>query len=185
MLDDNAVAIFALSANTGLSNTFTAATNKATVPASYTFVTTHDHFVKIFSGQCDRVNSFIYDKLEHLERSDDDRNEDIVEDIAFVIDLVGEPASCTAAMEARLLKGEPFMFERLLLAIATARHKETEADRLRVLRQYTDDKDYRIRRAAVRALGRMNTEAAKSALNEIRGREEGKELGHFAGALLR
>jgi len=105
--------------------------------------------------------------------------------IANVIDLLGEPAACTAVLEARLLKNEPFLFERLLLALATAQQKETETGRVRTLFQYANDGDYRVKRAAVRALGRMNTGAAKKALAEISRRNERTEMGQFAAALLR
>ena len=108
-----------------------------------------------------------------------------MEAIAKVIDLVGEPAAGMAArMESSLLKDEPFRFERLLLAIATARHSETEAYRLGLLRKYANDPLPRIRRAAVRALSRMSTEGAKETLKEISGRKEG-QISSFASALLR
>jgi hypothetical protein len=161
------------------SNTFS-----VTSPA-YTFVGPWFHLERIVSAQCNRVNKLIYSQLEQLDRSDDDRNEDIVDKIASIIDLVGEPASCTAAIEAKLLEDDPFTFERLLLAIATAHHKETEADRLKLLREYAAASDHRIKWAAVRALGRMNTEDARNTLQEISAKHGSTELSYLATALLR
>jgi hypothetical protein len=66
-----------------------------------------------------------------------------------------------------------FVFERLLLAIASSNHKETEAYRLALLRTYADQSDPNTKRAAVRALGRMRTQGAKDALREI-GRYSGR-----------
>jgi hypothetical protein len=189
LLDDSAFAPVNLNSSnlnsSAATGTFIKAGNRALTPPSYTFVTTTDQYMKIFSAQCDRVSAFIHEKLEQLDRSDDDQNEEIVDSIANVIDLVGEPASCTAEMEARLLEDESFIFERLLLAIATAHYKETEAYRLRVLRQYAGNANYLVRRAAVRALGRMDTEGAKRALREISGQKDGGEISHFAAALLK
>src|SRR5215467_1125830 len=72
----------------------------ANVPLTYAFTSTLDQYSRIFSGQCDRVGAFIYNKLLQLNPSDEDENEAIVDSIADVIDLVGEPASGTAVMEA-------------------------------------------------------------------------------------
>src|SRR5262249_43785171 len=141
--------------------------NRAVTPPSYTFTTSANQYTKIFSAQCDRVSNFIFGQLEQLDRSDEDQNETVAEGIANIISLVGEPAAYTALFEAGLLKNDPTALEPLLLAIAVARHKETEADRVRVLRRLADDANYRVRRAAVRALGRMTAEVARSALREI------------------
>lgn len=153
--------------------------------ASYTFTSTIDQYKRIFSAQCVRVGKFVDQKLEQLDLDDDDKNEDVVDSIAQVIDLVGEPAFGTMLMEARILRGQGFTFERLLLAIASSHHKETEGARLKLLQQYAADFDYRVRRAAVRALGRMDTEGAKKTLTEISSDNAGSEMGRFAGALLR
>lgn len=163
----------------------TAAYNKEAPPASYTFITTFDIYQEIFSKQCARVGMFIYDSLEKLDRSDDDNNEEIIEHIANVIDIVGEPAVYTAALEANFLYNNNFAFERLLLAIATSSHKETEAYRLELLRGYADNPDYRTRLAAVRALARMKTDGAKSELQKISSRTERGEIPQMAAALLR
>lgn len=76
------------------------AVNFGAVPSSYTLSSVVNMYQKIFSDRCARVSAFIYDNLEQLDRSDDNYNEKIIERIAEAIDLVGEPASCTAALDA-------------------------------------------------------------------------------------
>jgi HEAT repeat protein len=152
---------------------------------SYTFTGTYDEYSRIFSSQCNRVGTFIYNQLGQLDRTDEDQNEAIVDSIADVIALVGEPASGTAVLEAGVLKDDWFLFEHLLLGIANADHKDTEAYRLQFLLQYVDDPDYRLKRAAIRALGRMKTEEAKKTLREISTISGGGELAMLATALLR
>ena len=159
--------------------------NRALTPPSYTFVTSVDQYETILSAQCDRVSNYIFGQLEQIDRSDDDQNEAIIGELSNVIGLVGEPAAYTALFEARLLKNDPTILEPLLLALATARHKETEADRVQALYQFANDPNYRVKRAAIRALGRMDAEVAKDALREISRRNKGGELGHYAAALLR
>jgi hypothetical protein len=61
-----------------------------------------------------RVNNYIFGQLERVDRSDQDQNEVVADKIADVINLVGEPAACTALFEAKLLKNEPTVLERLL-----------------------------------------------------------------------
>lgn len=185
LYDGSAIASVVLNSSTA-NAALTKVDNKPVAPASYTFVTTLDLYEKIFSGQCDRVSNYIFGQLERLDRgSDEDQNEVIIERIADVIDLVGEPAACTTVLEARLLKQDPPMLEPLLLAIGSAQHKETEAGRVQILSQFASDSDYRVKRAAVRALGRMNTEAARRALVEISRHHERTEIGRFAAAMLR
>jgi hypothetical protein len=161
------------------------ANNCPLVPASYTFISTQDRYMNIFSAQCDRVGAFIYNKIDQLDRSDDDYNEVIVDSIADVIDLVGEPAYYTASLEAKILQEDAFAFERLLLAIASARHKETEDNRLQLLQQYAENSDPRVRRAAVRALSRMKSEGARKALQQIAAGADQGELTRLATAFLR
>jgi HEAT repeat protein len=182
--DTSAVASVNVSSSTA-NAALTKADNQAMAPASYTFLTTADVYTRIFSAQCDRVSNYIFGQLEQLDRSDDDQNEGVIDNIARVIGLVGEPAAYTAILEARFLKNEPFAFEQLLLALATARQKETEPDLVRTLFGYAEDGDYKVKRAAVRALGRMNTNAAKRALAEISLHNRGAEIGQYAAALLR
>jgi hypothetical protein len=185
LIDDSAfVSINASSSSTAFA-TVTNAYNRAISSPSYTFVTSFDQYAKIFSAQCDRVSNFIFGQLEQIDRSDDDQNEAIVDGIANVIGLVGEPAAYTALLEANILKRDPTILEPLLLGIATARHKDTEAARVQELQRYAGDSNHRVRRAAVRALGRMGTETAKNALKEIRDRNQGAEIGRLAAALLR
>jgi hypothetical protein len=167
------------------SNVVNKAHNRAIAPTSYTFVSTFDQYQKIFSGQCDRVHTYIHGQLDNLDQSDDDQNEEVVDSIARVLDLVGEPASCTAMLEAGLLKDNPSVFEPLLLAIGTSRHRDTEFLRAEMLRRYTQDSDYRVRRAAVRALGRMKSSTAKRALEDISKRTEMGEVALLAAALVR
>jgi len=160
------------------------AVNFGAVPSSYTLSTVVNTYQKIFSDQCARVSSFIYNNLEQLDRSDDDYNEKIIERIADAIDLVGEPASCTAAMDASLLREDHFVFASLLLAIASSRHRETEGYRLKVLRNYAESEDPRTRRAAIRALGRMHSDDAKGALREISTQTGRSEISQLAAAYL-
>jgi HEAT repeat protein len=168
------------------SSTTTALINRGPTPStSYTFVSSLDQCTKIFSAQCDRVSNFIFNQLEQIDRSDDDRSEAIAGDIANVIGLVGEPAACTAFLEANLLRSDPTVLEPLLIAIATAQHKETETARVKLLQHFAGDANYRVRRAAVRALGRMGSDTARNALREISTRNEGAEIGRLAAALLR
>jgi hypothetical protein len=162
------------------------AVNFGVAPSSYTLSAVVNMYQKIFSDQCARVSSFIYDNLEQLDRSDDDYNEKIIERIAEAIDLVGEPASYTATIDANILREDHFVFSRLLLAIASSRHRETEAYRLEVLRGYAQNEDVRTRHAAIRALGRMRSDAAKNALREI-SKQAGqkREVAQFAAAFAR
>ena len=175
---------FTSTAVTAFSANGTAA-NRGLTPSSYTFFSTEDMYQKIFSEQCARVSAFIYGYLEQLDRSDDDYNEKIIERISEAIDLVGEPASGTAVLEAQLLREDRFVFDRLLLAIASARHKETEPYRLNMLRGYAQSENPRTRRAAVRALGRMDSEGAKSVLREISRTKDRSEVSQMASAFLR
>src|SRR5438067_1056820 len=89
LFDNSAFASVNLNSSTA-TGTYSKADNRAPAPPSYTFVTTSQQYMKIFSAQCDRVSNYIYGQLEHLDRSDDDQNEEIVDSIANVIDLVGE-----------------------------------------------------------------------------------------------
>jgi hypothetical protein len=163
----------------------TKADNRTLAPPSYTFVSSStDQYTKIFSAQCDRVNNYIFGQLERVDRSDQDQNEVVADGIAGVIDLVGEPAACTALFEAHLLTEEPTILEPLLLAIGSASHKETEAARIAGLRHFANASNYRIKRAAIRALGRMKAPAARQALREISKNSQG-EIASFAAALLR
>jgi len=171
----------ASTANYAVTNAY----NWAVAPPSFTFMTTLDQYTKIFSGQCNRMHSYIYGQLESIDRSDDDQNETIIDNIADIIDLVGEPASFTAMFEAGFLKDDPSALEPLLLAIGTARQKETEDYRAETLRRFAQDSDYRVRRAAVRALGRMKSQAAKRALHDISNRPEAGEIAGLAAAMLR
>jgi hypothetical protein len=151
---------------------------------AYTFATSYNQALRILGAQCNRVHNYIHGQLENVDRSDDDQNEMIVDKIARVIDLVGEPASCTAVFEAELLKNNPNVFEPLVLAIGTARNKESEADRVQALRRYANDSNNRVKRAAVRALGRMDAPAARVALNDINRNGTG-EVAQLAAAMLR
>jgi hypothetical protein len=184
IFDDSAFASVTLTSNTA-NTAVTRADNRALAAPSYTFVSYADQYTTIFAAQCDRVSNYIFGQLERVDRSDQGQNETIVDAIADVIGLVGEPAAYTALFEARLLKDEPTVLEPLLLAVGSAHHKESEADRVQALNHYADDPNYRVKRAAVRALSRMNTESARNALREISDRNQGKEIGHFATALLR
>jgi hypothetical protein len=142
-------------------------------------------YKQILSNQCVRASAYICDSLERLDRSDDDYNEGIIERIASAIDLVGEPAYCSAFAEATLLREDRFVFERLLLAVASSRHKETEPYRLEMLRRYAESPDARTRYSAVRALGRMDSAAAKSLLREIASKADHSEVTQMAAAQLR
>jgi hypothetical protein len=174
--------------NVNSSTAYTAMTNtnnRALASPSYTFSTSSDQYANILAAQCDRVSNFIFGQLEQLDRSDEDQNDTIVDGISNVIGLVGEPAAYVAVLEAKLLRSDPTVLEPLLLAIATARHKETEAGRVQVLQNYASDTNYRVRRAAIRALGRMDSEAARNALKNISSRNQDGELGRLAAAMLR
>ncbi|HZP76600.1 MAG TPA: HEAT repeat domain-containing protein [Pseudolabrys sp.] len=163
----------------------TQSANQAVASPAYTFSTTVDQYKRIFSAQCDRVSNYIFGQLEYVSRSDDEQNESISEGIANVISLVGEPAAYTAFVEAKMLKDNPGMLGPLFIGIATADHKETEQDRVEALRRYAGDENYRVRRAAIRALGRMEAPAAQQALKDISRQNQGAELGQYAAALLR
>jgi hypothetical protein len=183
LLDGSAFAPINLNSSPA-TGTFIKAGNRALTPSSYTFVTTTDQYMKIFSAQCDRVSTFISGELEQLDRSDDNYNEEVVDKIAFVINLVGEPAYMTASLEAKLLQEDRLRFGKLLLAIGSSTHKETEALRAEFLGKYATSGDPRIRNAALRALGRMKTDRAKSFLESARKSEAG-ESAYLAAALLR
>jgi hypothetical protein len=176
---------FALVPVNNITGAVITAYNRALPSRSYTFTSTLDSYEKIFSGQCERVGAFINNKLEQLSRSNEDENEAIVDSIADVIDLVGEPAFGTALMEARVLKDDWFLLEHLLLGIASAHHKETEPYRIQLLRYYANSHDYRLKRAAIRALGRMKSELAKSVLRQISTEDADREAKNLAAALLR
>lgn len=184
LVDDGTFASVPVNSSTA-SSVINKAYNRAVAPPSYTFVSSFDQYQKIFSGQCDRVHSYIHGQLDNLDRSDDDQNEEVVDSIARVIDLVGEPASCTAMLEASILKDNPSAFEPLLLAIGSSRHRDTELLRAEMLRRFVQDSDYRVRKAAVRALGRMKSSTAKRALEEVSKRKEMGEVALLAAALLR
>lgn len=184
IVDDVAFLSVDLSSNT-TSFAVTKVDNRALATPSYTFASSNDQYTKIFSAQCDRVSNFIFGQLQQLDRSDEDQNETVVDGIANVISLMGEPAAYTALFEANFLKSDPTVLEPLLFAIATAHHDETEADRVEMLKRYAGDVNYRVRRAAVRALGRMGTKAARNALREIGDSNAGTEMGRLAIALLR
>lgn len=184
VIDDVAFASVPINSSTA-SNVVNKAYNRTVAPPSYTFVSSFDQYQKIFSGQCDRVHSYIYGQLDNLDQSDDDQNEEVVDSIARVIDLVGEPASCTAMLEADILKENPSALVPLLLAIGTSRHRETEFLRAEMLRRYTQDADQRVRKVAVRALGRMSSLAARRALEDISKQKEMGEVALLAAALLR
>ena len=166
------------------SNTSPAGVGPTRSATSYTFVTSNEIYSKIFSAQCARVSAFVAENLERLDRADDDYNENIIELIANVIDLVGEPAYGTVSLEAQVQQRNAFVFERLLCAIAESRHKDTEFYRLELLRNYAEGADFRTKRAAVRALGRMKTDAARAALNEIGHNKSNAELAKLATAYL-
>jgi hypothetical protein len=171
--------------STAITGADTKANNHALKPISYTFMTTYDAYIDIYSRQCSRVGAFIYDQLDRLDRGDDDYNEEVVEQIASVINMVGEPAYMTAALEARVLEDDRFRLGKLLLAIATSTNKETENERVEFLRRYLSSSDYRVKNSAVRALGRMKTDESKKLLQEISGSPERGEIAHLATALLR
>ena len=157
--------------------------NQGTAPVGVTFTTTLWMYQKIMSEQCVRTSSLIFESLGQLDYENDDYNEQVVERIADAIDLVGEPAYCTALLEARHLQ-DRFAFGYLLLGIASSKSKETETHRLRTLCGYTEDSDYRTRRAAVRALGRMGAAGAKQALREISENAAHGEIAQMARAFL-
>ncbi|MFT4116548.1 HEAT repeat domain-containing protein [Bradyrhizobium sp.] len=159
--------------------------NQAISSPSYTFTTSFVQYQQIFSGQCDRVHSFIHGQLDNVDQSDDDQNEEVVDCIAHIIDLIGEPASCTAVFEAGLLKENMSAFEPLLLAIGSSRHRETEYLRAEALHGYAKDVDFRVRKAAVRALGRMKALPAKQALEQISQQKDAGETALLAAAMLR
>jgi hypothetical protein len=159
--------------------------NRGLTSPAYTFTTTVAMYRDIFSAQCARVHTLIYENLEQLDHYDDDYNEKIINRITDAIDLVGEPAYCTAFLEARQLRDDRYSFERLLLAIGGSRHRETEGLRLEMLRSYAESSDSRSRRAAVRALGRMDSQSAKSLLRKIGDKADCSEIAQMATALLR
>jgi oligoendopeptidase F len=162
------------------------AINYGVTPASYTLSTMVNMYQKLFSDQSARVSTFIYDNLQQLDRSDDEYNEKIIERIAEAIDLVGEPASCVAALDAKVLREDHFVFANLLLAIASSRHRDSESYRLEVLRAFAQNDDPQTRRAAIRALGRMPSREAKDALREISKQAGGRsELAQLSAALAR
>jgi HEAT repeat protein len=132
------------------------------------------------------VSAFIYQNLQQLDRYDDEYNEKIIERIAEAIDLVGEPASCTAALDAKVLREDHFVFANLLLAIASSRHRDSESYRLEVLRAFAQNDDPQTRRAAIRALGRMPSGDARNALREISKQAGGRsELAQLSAAFAR
>ena len=180
------LAFISISLNSSTASWEVTKANNGTLAApSYTFFTnSNDQYLKIFSAQCDRVNNYIFGQLERVDRSDQDQNEVVADSIAGVIDLVGEPAACTALFEAHLLTEEPAILEPLLLAIGSASHKATEPARIAALRQFANASNYRVRRAAIRALGRMKAPAAKQALRDISKNSQG-EIASFAAAFLR
>jgi HEAT repeats len=184
LLDDSAIASVKLDSSTAFAG-FMQPYNRAVAPPSYTFTTTAEQYQKIFAGQCNRVSNLIFEQLEQVDLSNDDSNESAIDYIARVIDLVGEPAACTALLEASLLKENASVLEPLLLALGSATHKETEPARVDALRRFASDPNHRVKRAAVRALGRMTGPAARTALTDIRNQNNHSEIGLLAAACLR
>ncbi len=166
------------------SNTAPNAETGGAVATTYNFwATTSEHYEKIFSAQCVRVGADIEDQLGNLDRSDDDCDEVVVDYIARIIDLVGEPAFLTAAVEAKCRANDPSTLEPLLLALATAKHKQTEGMRLDFVKDFAERPEYKVRRAAVRALSRFNSAQSKSVLKQIGLSSEQSEIGKMASAL--
>ena len=184
LLDDSAIASVRIDSSTA-SSVVTQAYNLPAAPPSYTFTSTVEQYEKIFAGQCNRVSNYIYGQLEQIDLSSDDSNEAAADNIAGVIDLVGEPAAFTALLEASLLKDNVSMLEPLLLAVGSVTQKETDQARVDALRQFVDDPNHRIKRAAVRALGRMSSPAAREALTDISHQGSNGEIGLLAAACLR
>jgi hypothetical protein len=158
---------------------------RSSTPVSYTFTSSADQYQKIFSAQCSRVGSIINENLHQLDRSDDDYNETLVDQIAKLIDLLGEPAFLTAAMEAGCATDDAFALEPLLLAIASSTHKETENLRLELVKKYAERPDFKTKRAAVRALGRFKSANAKELLREISAKSGRSEIAQMANSLAR
>jgi hypothetical protein len=152
-------------------------------PVSYTFIGSAERYEKIFSAQCSRVGSIINDSLQQLDRTDDDYNETFVDEIARLIDLMGEPAFFTAALEAKCFANDTVSLEPLLLAIATARNKETEEMRLELVKTFAERSDFKAKRAAVRALGRFNSVGAKALLRDISANSGRSEIALMASSL--
>ncbi len=150
---------------------------------TYAFMSSAEQYEKIFSAQCSRIGSVINDRLQNLDRADDDYNESIIDYIARIIDLVGEPAFLTAAVEARCAEDNAAMLEPLLLAIASAKHKESEGMRLDAIKNFAERSDFRTQRAAVRALSRFNSPNSKALLKQIGANYNQSEIGKMATAL--
>jgi hypothetical protein len=184
LLDNSAIASIRLDSSTASAGV-TQANNRAVAPLSYTFTTTVEQYQSIFAGQCNRVSNLIFGQLEQIDLSNDGSNESAIDCIAGVIDLVGEPAACTALLEASILRENASVLEPLLLALGTATHKETEATRVEALRRFAADPNFRVKRAAVRALGRMTAPSARTALTDIRNQNNNSEIGLLAAACLR
>jgi hypothetical protein len=176
---DNLAITFGVMLNTAFSVSSTA----TTVGPAYMFTAPLSEYRRIFSEQCNRVSAFIYEHFEQLNRHDDDCNEKIIERVASAIDLVGEPAFGAAYLEASVLRKDKFALEQLLFAVATAKGKETEAGRLEMLRGYVESSDPSTRRAAVRALGRMESQDAKALLRKIGSPPAHGEIAQLAAAL--
>jgi HEAT repeat protein len=164
------------------------ANNRANVarPKSYSFLTTSDEYVRIFSAQCDRVHSYIAEKFEGLERTDEEQKDEVVESIAEVIGLVGEPAFGTVMLEAQQQQvDDPTRFGCLLRALALTDHQETEGQRINFLEGFTTSSDYGVKRAALDALGHMKAPEAKVALGRVEFEAGQDELKRLTAAMLR
>jgi hypothetical protein len=139
-------------------------------------------YIDILRRQYNRVCRFLEDAVNHLNSTDDDFNEEVVEQIAAIIDLVGEPALFAVDQQLKSPQRDYSTAEKFLLAIASARENETEDARTAVIAEHAQAKDNAIRYAAVHALARLGTKDARRIMENVAKTDPNSQIAHVAKA---
>jgi hypothetical protein len=172
------------SGNTEPRSLTTSSGTLATWPSASSSTALTDHLLRILEDQTARFSSSITKTLSDQTKRELS-SEDAVSTIARQIELLGETGYFAAYLEAHALKPGTPSFESLLLAIATADHRDTEAVRVRLLRKLAFSSNGAGTRSAVRALGQMNSQLAKHALREIAEKSANLESARLASSYLK
>ena len=98
--------------------------------------------------------------------------------------MLGETGYCAAAAEANSMRRGSRAYETLLLAIAASSDVYTETLRVNLLRSLALSANVKGNRAAVRALGQMQTSEAKEALRDASKGSKNLEASRLACAYL-
>ena len=147
--------------------------NSSDVNAAYTGIITR---------QCQRAQDFISNELRKLEWDDEDTNERVVDTIAAAIDLVGEPGIYAACQELMAHQNHQLIFEKLLMAVSSAKDRSTDRHRVNLLSTFLHSSDAVARYSAVEALGNMasHSNGAKTALQKVAASETDHNIAHVA-----